>query len=192
MSGSLGTFSYPLGGSTNYVETFRDALLGLLPPGLAFSRDQESDTYDLCERIGIELARVRERADDLRQDMDPASTVELLDEWELALGLPTTCYAPTTDAERRLAIVARLIGTGGNSLAAYKAVAASLGYDSTLVTATVHGPFTCLSPCTDALYQDTWAHVVEWSIPTGAADALLECTFDSKRRAHSFFLYGFV
>lgn len=188
---SLGEFPVSLGGEPMYVERIRDGLLRHLPPGLGFARSAESNIFDLCERLAVELARARESADDLIEDMVPFTTISMLEEWEDILGLPTSCFAPTTIAERQAAIVARLVGTGGQSLADYRALAESLGYDGGDVTATRYYPFTAGSRAGDALTNDAWAHVVEWNITSGSLNALLECAFNAKRRAHATFLFDF-
>lgn len=188
---SLGEFPISFGDDPGYVERIRDSLLRHLPPGIGFARSAESNMFDLCERLAIELARVRSSADDLLEDMVPFTTISMLDEWEEILGLPTSCFTPTTVAERQAAIVARLVGTGNHSLSDYRALAESLGYDGESVVPEYHYPFTAGSEAGDALTNDAWAHVVTWNITSGSLDTLLECAFNAKRRAHATFLFDF-
>lgn len=66
-------------------------------------------------------------------DAFPATAVELLPEWEAALGLPDPCagVAPTV-AARQQQVVARFAGSGGQSMAYYIGYAAILGYTITI------------------------------------------------------------
>lgn len=177
--------------SSTLIGRYRDVFLQLLPPGPAITKAIGSHVYRLMKGIGTEFARVHQRALDLLEEADPSTADELLGEWETMVGLPDTCTAPTTDDDRRTLVKARLVGLGGHAPSDYEAVAEALLGDSFVSLEAEHFfPFTCVSACTDALYQDEWANVVEWVVTTtGAPLARLECEFNRRKRAHAYFLY---
>jgi uncharacterized protein YmfQ (DUF2313 family) len=72
--------------------------------------------------------------------------MELLSDWERVVGLPDPCMPDNpTVAERRQAVVARLTAQGGQTVAFFEGLAASLGYEATVQE---RRPFTCdVSEC---------------------------------------------
>ena len=109
-----------------------DAYLGqvqaLLPPGLAWTREQDAVLTLLLQGLAEELARVDGRADDLVDEADPRTALELLQEWEAVCGYPDECLeSGATPQERRAAVVARLTARGGQSRAYFIALAAVPG-----------------------------------------------------------------
>lgn len=127
---------------------YRDLLLGLLPRGLAWTRDPTSRLGLVCHAIGDELARVHNRILDLIDEADPSAANPadaafsatglggLLDDWERVLGLPDpyvdTPIGSYTVAERRAAAGAKYAAQGGCTAAYFIAVAARLGYTITI------------------------------------------------------------
>lgn len=148
----------------------------------------------MLEALAVEPARVAERVRDLLVEAFPGTTVELIDEWEEALGLPDDCVAPTLYADRIAAIVARFVGTSGHSEADYIELAESLGYEGALVTfARVDAFKSGRSKAGDKLWNN---HQWTVTISVGGSgdtvrDALLECVFNARRRAHTEFLFEF-
>jgi uncharacterized protein YmfQ (DUF2313 family) len=105
-------------------------LLALLPEGPAWPREPGV----LADTLGAEaegLARIHNRAADLVDEADPRAALQMLPDWERVCGLPGTCGAgavATTLQERRVAVVARLTATGGQSPAHFVGLAEALGY----------------------------------------------------------------
>ncbi|HVJ53442.1 MAG TPA: YmfQ family protein [Aliidongia sp.] len=116
------------------ADQWQDALLKLLPPGAAFPRDPTGPMGRVLGAVADSLARCEARALDLVQvEADPRSTVEMLPDWEAALGLPDPCAGPSPTIElRRAQVVARYIGQGGQTAAYFISVAAALGYPITI------------------------------------------------------------
>jgi uncharacterized protein YmfQ (DUF2313 family) len=111
------------------AEGYRDQLLALLPPGVAWSRDPKSTIGSLLAGFGDGFARLDGRVDRLLLEADPGTALELLPDWERVAGLPDTCIRrPGTVAERRLAVVGRITDRGGQSIAYLTAFAANYGY----------------------------------------------------------------
>jgi uncharacterized protein YmfQ (DUF2313 family) len=114
----------------------------LFPTGPAWPTAEESVFQRTIRGIAAIFGLVAQRADDLLVvESDPRSTIELLEDWERAFGLPDPCAAePLTIADRQRTLVNRITAEGGQSVAFFKAVAAALGY-----TIAVHefSPFMC-------------------------------------------------
>ncbi len=174
------------------------ALVQLLPPGRVYPRGAEGAFRDTLAALAEEFARIDARADDLVNEADPRTTVELIDDWERALGLPDECTGPLETLEqRRQAIVAKLTDEGGTSRAYYIALAASLGYT---ITITEFRPFTCETPIDRGIYDEsarfTWmvnapaTTVREATCESPCGDPLrswgnqlLECSIRKRNRA---------
>lgn len=181
--------------SESLIGRYRDALLRLLPPGPAITKAIGSSVYRLMEGIGVEPARVDQRAQDLLREAIPTTAVELLEEWETLVGLPDACAPASTTADRQALVGARLVGLGGHAPGDYEAVAQALLGDTFVSIEDEHFlPFTCVSACTDALYQDQWANVVQWTIARTVAEEFprLECEFNRRKRAHALFMYTWL
>lgn len=104
-----------------------------MPRGKAWPRDASSVMAQVMSGLSPTWARHTARNNNLLVDAFPATAVELLTEWEAALGLPDPCAgsAPTI-AARQQQVVARFAGSGGQSAAYYIAYAALLGYTVTI------------------------------------------------------------
>lgn len=102
---------------------------GYLPEGSAWPRDPGAMLTKIISVIGDELARVDLRGDQLLNEFDPRTALELLPEWEEMVGEPDPCSGPAaTLKERRARVHAKLIARGGQSPAYFISLAASLGY----------------------------------------------------------------
>jgi uncharacterized protein YmfQ (DUF2313 family) len=127
----------PIYSSADYL----GALQSLLPPGRAWPRELSSILARSMAGLAPVYARNHARAANLLTDAFPATTVELLPEWESTLGLPdsTLGMADTTQG-RRAQVVARLTAIGGQSSAYYTQLAAKLGFS---ISITNYAPFRC-------------------------------------------------
>jgi uncharacterized protein YmfQ (DUF2313 family) len=121
------------------VAQYTRAALNLLPQGAAWNRERASVMAQLFGAVAAEYAAIDTRVEDLIRELDPRSTLELLDAWERALGLPDECSGQlTTIAERRAAVLARLVPFGGQSPGYFISLADTLGYS---VAIQQHVPF---------------------------------------------------
>lgn len=118
----------------NYqASDFLTALQALMPRGLAWPRDPASVMGQVMLGLAPTWARHTERNNNLLVDAFPATAVELLPEWESALGLPDPCAGPApTVAQRQSQVVARFAGSGGQSVPYFVQYAALLGYTVTV------------------------------------------------------------
>lgn len=189
-------------------DQYAEQLDALLPQGLAWPRESDARMRALTRGLAEEFARVDARGDDLLREVLPNTTVEMLEDWERAAGLPDTCVATTqTLQERRNAILSRLANTGGQSRAFFIELAAYLGFT---ITITEFRPFMAgIGRAGDALYGEEWRHAWRVNAPqttiiafrAGLSAAgeplrkwgneLLECVFNRVKPAHSVLLFGY-
>ena len=137
---------------------YQQQLAALLPQGAIWPRDNDSNLMTLLLGLAQEFARVDRRAADVIRESDPRTTLELLEDWERNWGLPDTCLADVeqTIAERRDALVAKIVGTGGQSRPYFIDVAAALGFT---ITIEEFRPFRAgLGRAGDALTNGDWQY----------------------------------
>lgn len=183
-------------------------LQALLPQGHAWPTEPEAELTQLINQIAGQFARVEQRALDLLIEADPRRTRELLDEWEISLGLPDHCTVGTQAADdRRAAVVAKLTDLGGARIPRYITMARALGYPNARTKR--FAPFTCRSACTDGLWPEDARFM--WSLDIGEnrvarmsvtsrcseplrrwGDYMLECVIHRETPAisHVFINYG--
>lgn len=195
---------------TTTVEAYTELLAALLPRGVAWRSEDGSSINDLLVAMAEEFARVDVRSDDLHDEADPRTTVELLADWERIAGLPDTCLAGATQTmqERRAALVQRLTQQGGQSRQFFINLAASLGYT---VTITEFRPFRAgISLAGDALTNGDWIFAWRVNAPettivsfraglSAAGEPLrtwgntrLECAIERLAPAHTIVLFGYT
>lgn len=169
------------------LNDYAAALMGLAPSGRVWPDDPDSTQAKVFTGLAGALQRSDARAGMLLADLFPATTDQLLPEWEASLGLPDPCVGEGATAEQRRAqVVARLVAGGGLSAARYIAFAAELGFTITIQT---YAPFRVgVNHCGDALYSpsDTFA----WGVTivenaSGLPDAVLACELEAIRPAET-------
>ncbi len=117
-------------------------LKALLPEGPAWPKDEDTVLHDLLRGIAEEFARVHNRDLDLLQEVNPQTTLEMLEDWERICGLPGDCdVLSDTIAERRANVVNQLRARGGQSLGYFKNIAETIGYPNPKITE--FRPFVC-------------------------------------------------
>lgn len=175
------------------VRDYVAALRALLPLGRAWNREQGSRTDDLLRGIADELGRVDDRAGDMMREIDPRTTLELLDEWERELDLPGGCVVDTgsqTVEERRGAIIAQLLSTGRQNQQYYLDIVSGFGVSASIVD---EQPFLLgLSGMGDPVGGSEWNFV--WRIvvadpqPQTVIDAI-RCAIERYKPAHTVVIY---
>lgn len=132
-------------------------LTQLLPEGIAWPRDSQGLTRDaVIGALARGYDRVRTRAQQLIEEADPRTAVEMLGEWEANLSLPDSCTGlcsaeAETIADRQRRAHSKLISIGGNTFGYFKGVAAALGYE---IEIEEHVAATCDSDCESPLDPD--------------------------------------
>lgn len=114
-------------------DDFLGELQDLLPRGRAWPRDPDTVLTKLLSGFAKAQAEAHGRQVQLLAEVFPATTEELLPEWEASLGLPDPCLGPNPlDSERRQQVVARLTSPGGQSIPYFTQYAQSLGVAITI------------------------------------------------------------
>lgn len=188
---------------------YRDQVRALLPPGQAISRDAGTTIDDLLLALADEWARLDARGIALTVDVNPATTIEMLPDWERVAGLPDTCGGAQTETlqGRRADIVGRLAATGGQSRAYFIAVAAAIGYS---ITITEFRPFRVgLSGAGDGLSNGDWVFTWRVNAPNTIITSFrvgrsavgeplsvwgnerLECSIDEIKPAHTILQFAY-
>ena len=183
-------------------------LKSLLPKGKLWEIAEQSNFKKLLEGMALEFARLHTRARQLIKEVDPRSTVELINEWETLTGLPDPCVSLTqTLQQRRLAVVEKLTRIASLSPRYYIEVANALGYE---VSITEFKPFRVgaskMGESVNGLdWQFTWrvnapAVTVRVFIlgQSGMGEPLrvwgneiLACAIKRVKPAHTFVVFGF-
>lgn len=193
------------------VDDYLGQLQGLLPPGPAWTRDEDAALTRLLRGLAAEPTRIDARARKLFEEGDPRTVVEMLADYERVAGLPDPCVVTALVSQsipqRRAALTARLTTVGGQTKAYFITLMASLGYT---VTISEFKPFRAgQSSSGDPIttnWQFTWQ--VNASLNTvvpfragqsSAGDPLnawgnkpMECVINRLRPAHSNVLFSYT
>jgi len=193
----------------NYTAAdFLKALQGLMPRGRVWPRDPDAIQTQVLSGLAPSYARGTARANYLLVDAFPATTYELLPEWESTLGLPDPCagVAPTIPL-RQAQVLARFVGVGGPTIASLTAFAANLGYTVTInqfVEARA-GQMRAGDPCCGTAWSYAWqvnaplnSITVARAGAMAAGDALaswgnavLECELKAVMPAHTIPIFSY-
>ena len=142
---------------------YQQAMLRLLPTGRVWRRDPESTLSAVMLALAPTYSRSTAAAAQVLVDASPATTVNLLGEWEASLGLPDPCTAPNPSIEQRQAAVRAKWGARGASTMAYFiSMAAALGF---AITITEFSPFAVDMGCDQPLLEPAWAFVWQVNAP---------------------------
>lgn len=161
-------------------------LQSLLPPGVAWTREPGTELYELCLALSYEFARVKKRGKQLLEELDPRTTLEMLEDWERVYGLPDACVTPTTIAGRRAALLAKFIGFGDPSVPNLITIGTQLGYADTAINEYVHDDlFVCTSTCIEYLYGADWMFVWEVTATSGDVDDVQRCSYEQIAPDHT-------
>lgn len=116
------------------AEAYQQQLDALLPPGRLWDSLRDDPLMQgLLLGLGDEFARVEAGADELLEECDPRTTIQLLPDWETFAGLPDKCAgSATTFQERHDALQQRITSQGALDFGFYQSVAQRLGYQVTL------------------------------------------------------------
>jgi len=117
-------------------------LQAMLPSGPALATDPAANLTALLQAWADVLAPVDQAMNALYDEADPRTAMALLPDWERIAGLPDPAVGGATQsiAERRAWLATRLTGVGGQSIAYFIGLAASLG---AAITITEFHPFGC-------------------------------------------------
>lgn len=182
---------------------WRRQLEELLPPGLAWTHEVGSLLIRLLAGIAVELWRVTGRGEDLLEELSPAQTVELLEEWVELSGV-RACFPRNATA----GTVARELGNpGGQSIAYFIQRAADLGFVITIdeLTPFVVGTGRMGQPINIVESRFVWRVTTQgtpdqhFRMGMHMGNSLrrrfkktLECPFEAEKPAHTSILWNYT
>lgn len=189
--------------------SYARSLAALLPQGQAWPTDPASTLQRVLLGLAQEMQRVDARAAALVQESDPRTTTELLSDWERSHGLPDPCVeVAQTVAERRQALMGRILSIGGQSRQFFISLAAALGYSITITEfPTEAAAISAGIPYTGTSWANTWLVNVPVTVAVrdfraGAGSAgeplrswgndVLECQFQRLKPAHTSVLFAYA
>ncbi len=174
-----------MGAPTFSVTDFVSALQALMPPGRAWPRDPSSVQTSVITGLAPSFQRVTAAGNNLLLDAFPATTDQLLPEWQSTLALPDpNLPAANTLAEQQAQVVVKFANGGGQSAAYFESFAAQLGVT---VTVTSSAPFRCgQSKCGQTL--GTTDQFFAWSVT--APDTSLEGIFNELKPGHTYVTFN--
>ena len=142
---------------------YQQAMLRLLPTGRVWRRDPASTLSAVMLALAPTYTRNTAAAAQVLIDASPATTQNLLVEWENSLGLPDPCTAPNPSIEQRQAAVRAKFGArGGLTTTYFLTLAAALGFT---ITITEFAPFAVDMPCDEPLLEPEWAFIWQVNAP---------------------------
>jgi uncharacterized protein YmfQ (DUF2313 family) len=191
--------------STDYLSQ----LQALMPRGLAWAITQTSKLSLLLRAWADEFARVDLRCEDLVNEVDPRTTIELLSDWERVAALPDPCVTiDQTIAQRQAALESKLTMIGGQSRAYFIGIAEVMGYPG--ATIDEYLPANCNDNCNSALYSedDKYSWTLNLPFSTGGVfvancngncndalqswgDEALECRINKYKPAHTSAIFAY-
>lgn len=190
------------------IEKYKNLIQNLLPQGLAWPREKETNMENFLTASAVELSRVDTRVQDMLREAYPLTTGELLTDWERVTGLPEPCQGLGGTIQRRREEVHRKLSSlGGQSKQYYIDLAASVGY---AITITEFRPFTVgINAAGDPVYGEDWAYTWQVNAPEetvkyfaagqGSAgdplaswgNELLECVISRLKPAYTVALFAY-
>lgn len=155
------------------AEAYARMLRQLLPTGSAWEMEVGDVRYNMFLAMGRELARIEARAEDLLDEIDPRTSLELLPEWERAVGLPDEIVTsiPATVPERRIAIMQKLLARGGASRQYFIDIAAASGFNITITEYTASVARVGTFRVGQRLYGTAWAYT--WLVTVSTSSPAL-------------------
>ena len=169
------------------AEDYLAALQALMPRGRAWPTDPDSIQAQVLGGFAPTLERVNQVAGALMVDIFPASSVNLLTDWEESLGLPDPCDGESPILQvRQNSVLTRLINTGGQSVPYLIAIAGVLGYDITITEYGSSNPhhFQVNAPVSTVRYFRVGQSLVGEPLVSGG-NAVLECLIRELKPAHT-------
>jgi uncharacterized protein YmfQ (DUF2313 family) len=195
--------------TTYQLNDYLNGFLNLMPTGRIWDKDPDSNMVKAITPLIPTYQRLSDRAVELIAEAFVPTTAELLNPWQLSLGLPDKCLSANapTSVQRQQA-VARFIGLGGLSVNHYLAYAAALGYSITITQYATFkagsgkaGGLICspgmafswlvTSPPSAVLYFKAGSGTAGQKLET-ILDNILQCEFDSIKPAGTTAYYTFA
>lgn len=170
------------------VDDYLAALQGLLPRGRAWPRDADAVPTHVLRGLAQNLADFTSQANGLLVDAFPATTDNLLPEWNETLGLPgLTGYTGDDLPTQQAQVVAAFTDSGGQSSAYFIGLAATLGFP---ITINGYRPYHVNDHVNDPIVGQPWAHVWRVTVPAGIDYSVLVTLFNIYKPAHTTVIFN--
>ena len=115
------------------IAEYRQQLLELLPRGKAWPREPGTVLARLMTAEAATLSEIDRVAVGLLAELNPGTTLALLEDWERSVGLPDECTdLETTIPARRAALLDKIVNRSNMSRATYERIAAEFGIEITI------------------------------------------------------------
>lgn len=163
-------------------------LQALLPPGVAWTREQDADLTALVRALSYEFTRVKMRSRDLIEESDPRTVTEMIADYERVYGLDGSGTLPA----RRVALHGKMLGFVTPSIPNLTSIAAGVGYVISIHEYKYTDLYSCISTCTDSLYTYQWLFVWTVTTPSGALNATLTDVLQAVTPLHTLLIMNFV
>ena len=122
--------------SESSIEKYLDLLINLLPKGRLWQPKAQPVLKALLRSWASEFCRVEDAVTAMLRDVDPRTTVDLLEDWERVLGLPDECTPENqTELERINQVTQKFTNVGGLSKEFFEFLGTQLGFDITIDSA---------------------------------------------------------
>lgn len=168
-------------------EEYGRAALRSLPPGRIWPTEAEADLRQMLDALGALYAAIEARGNALLEDIYPPTTIELLPDWERALGLPDECTElGETLQVRRARLVQKLTVLQSPTPARFISIAEDLGYEDVTIS---DGPeprqFTVNVPHARVTLFRAGASRCGDTLATIESAGDLECILQKEKPAHT-------
>lgn len=112
---------------------YKNLINELIPQGLAWNPNPDSNLQKLITGESIEFARLEEEAIKVLKEINPLTTQNLITEWvDIALGEHRCQGLSTSGEELKRALLASLASLGGSSENYFEQIALAAGYTITI------------------------------------------------------------
>jgi uncharacterized protein YmfQ (DUF2313 family) len=166
---------------------FVGAIESLMPRGRVWPRDPDSVQAQVVAGFAGTFLRLSIAAAQLIVDAFPASTVNLIGEWEESLGLPDPCAGPEPTLQLRQAeVVQKFAGLGGQSVPYFEGIAALLGFEITITEFGASNPhhWQVNAPTLSEIWFRAGASTAGEPLVSGGNE-VLECIIRELKPAHT-------
>lgn len=178
----------------------------LLPMGPAWS-----DAVPIMQSLAFMLTKTHHRIDDVMREIDPKTSVELLERYETICQLPDSCYSDDTNSltERQSRLDGKVNLIGGLDEQFFLSVLAANGYQDATISRYIYSEFSCESTCVDSVYGYEWLYY--WIVNLSSTsliqdmscsddcisplrkwgDTQIECIIDKLCPSHTFVIFKY-
>lgn len=184
------------------IDQYADSLAAYMPGGALFASKsvQNSNFRKLLQGMAGELFTANGLLREYSREILPDQTVQFIEEWEKALGIPDDCFSGSGNLnDRRRDILVKLAALGVQTEQDFIDLAALFGIDIDIIHGTETFTFPITFPATffNSLRESRFTIIVVFTVPTvnrfeytfpfifgGEEIGILECLFEKLKPAN--------